>query len=513
MTEEVSSTVKTFDKTLFKKVTLGLFGLSFFERTAFFTVKYLLILVLVRDFGFGDERGALVLGAAVAAQYLLYSATGFLADKFLGLRTTLWLGICLMAPAYVVLTVFIDASMGGVVDLPTLLFPALAIQITAVVSVRLSGFNLVGRSLAEDDQRSESLYTLYYWVESLAALTATLCAGTLIPAFGWFPVFLPLVFGIVACALAVYFNRNQLRTSEMQTCGRRRSVSVGVIAIVLPITVLIILSYPPLAGIASVVFIIGLSIFIYRNRASFDAPKHKEYLLTFLIATITSVLFATAQEQQWSSLVLLADRVIDRTAFGITLHPSHFQAVVPILLVVLAPVVAAILSRGTNPPSVALRLSSLMKKISISFAFMSFCFGVLFVSTFFPGEDGRIHYAWLLAGLMLAGPAELFIYPIAFNAITANAPPKLAGTMTGIYFSCFSIAGFASGVLASLSGNTSYGQGVAEFVVNYREFLALVAIVGGTCGSLIFLFALFVRLRGVQIRRYVENRKRGLQVE
>ncbi|MEM6415662.1 MAG: MFS transporter [Pseudomonadota bacterium] len=464
---------------LFSRAAIGLFGLSFFERTAFFTLKYLLILIFVDQMGMGAEYGAIVLGAAITTQYLLYSVSGVLSDRFLGLRATLALGVLLIAPAYLALAVALDntetATDGSFIK--TVLFFTLAMQLCAVGLVRLSGFNLVKQTLSEDDPRSEKLYVLYYWVESIGALMASICAGTFVQRFGWTPVFGTLVIGMMGSAAMVHFNRHQLLMPSASVTHKNRIAIAAVSSVLLITGAFFLLSTPAAAGIAILAVAVGVVVYIYRNKESFRAPKQREFLFAFSIVTIASLLFNALQEQQWSSLVLFADRAVDRTAFGITLHPSHFQSIVPVMLVLLGPVIATLLDKRQFD-SASTRLSGLLRKLSVAFGLMTMCFVVLFASTFFTGADQKIHFTWLTIALVLAGPAELFIYPIAFNAITSNVPTKLAGTMSGIHFTCYAGAGFASGALASLAGGVPSEQGLEAVVLNYREFLGLVSSIG-----------------------------------
>ncbi|MEM6415279.1 MAG: MFS transporter [Pseudomonadota bacterium] len=465
--------------TLINRVAIGLFGLSFCERTANFTIKYLLILVFTDQIGLSDSNSALVLGAVLTANSLFYSISGAISDRLLGLRYTLLVGLLLMVPAYLSLCIVLDYTDFGTDGLivNSIFFGALAIQICSISLVRLSGFNLIKHTLPEADTRSEKLYVLYYWVESIAALMASIIAGTFIQRFGWTPIFSVLTIGMTVSGAIIFMNRHQLYipSSPSQSI---QPVTAGFAVALLIACAFVMISFPTTAGIASTLVAIGVIYFVYRNRDQFRTVKQKEYLITFTIVTIASLLFMALQEQQWSSLVLFADRVVDRAVFGFTLHPSHFQSIIPIMLVVCAPAVAALLDKRQFSDAAA-RLSALLRKLMVSYALLMVCFVVLFTSTFFTDATNKIHWSWLVIALVIAGPAELFIFPIVFNAITKNAPAKLASTMTGIHFTCYAVSGYAAGVLASLAGGVPSEQGLNAVVLNYREFLGLVGTTGG----------------------------------
>ncbi|MEO0398873.1 MAG: MFS transporter [Pseudomonadota bacterium] len=504
MTMQASTEAIKTPVPLFRNVTWAVFGLSVFERTSYFTLKFLLILVLADQMRLGDARAALVMGAAIMVNSLVYPLSGLLSDRVVGLRFTLMMGLCLITPGYLLLSFMIDFNPNGPSDVFKIssFLGTLAVTLCGIGIVRLAGFNMVRCTLPDGDHRNERLYALYYWVDTIAALLGTITAGTLAQKFGWTPVLGGLAAGMLACGIVIHFNRRQLYLPDETNIKTRRPALGIAITGSLITGAFVLLNFPTLAGLAILLMATGIAVFIYRNKHEFKSPKHREYLYAFSIVTICSVLFATVQEQQWSSLVLFADRVVDRTAFGVTLHASHFQAIGPIMLVLLTPVVAAMAGRNRLATSSG-RLSALLKKITLAFLVISMCFGVLYASTFFTNADSKVHLLWLVAALMLAGPSELFIFPAAYNAVTENAPPKLASTMSGLHFTCYAAVGYASGLLASLAGRVSLDQGLAAVVLNYRDFLFLTILIGG--GFMLFVLACAYVIKLPAIAKTLDN--------
>ena len=152
-----------------------LFATEMWERFSYYGMRALLVLYLVRQLGWQPADSSTTYKWYTSLVYLTPLLGGFVADRWLGLRSSIVLGGVLMAIGHF-----------------SMAFPTLAMLYTALAVLILgNGFfkpnisTLVGRLYREDDPRRDGAFTIFYVGINVGAALAPLICGWLRHHYGF----------------------------------------------------------------------------------------------------------------------------------------------------------------------------------------------------------------------------------------------------------------------------------------------------------------------------------------
>jgi POT family proton-dependent oligopeptide transporter len=165
------------------------------------------------------------------------------------------------------------------------------------------------------------------------------------------------------------------------------------------------------------------------------------------ILFLFSVLFWMAFEQAGSSLNLFAERYADLKIFGLDIPSGVLQFIQPGFVIVLSPVFAWIwlsLNRRHKEPSSP-------AKFSVGLVFVGLGMLLLAPAASIAQSKGiRVSVLWLIGVYFLHTVGELCLSPVGLSVVTKLAPPRIAGSMMGVWFLSIAfgnlVAGFAAGM-------------------------------------------------------------------
>ena len=146
----------------------------------------------------------------------------------------------------------------------------------------------------------------------------------------------------------------------------------------------------------------------------------RERMFVLILLTLSTVVFWALFEQGAGSMTLYADRVTDKTLFGMTLTAAQFGAANSFFIFSLAPLFALLWirlgQRGWEP--------STPVKFSLGIAQAGLGFGALVYGAQFPDQAGVVSAWWLIVAYLLHTTGELCLSPVGLSAVT-----KLAATL------------------------------------------------------------------------------------
>jgi proton-dependent oligopeptide transporter, POT family len=174
---------------------------------------------------------------------------------------------------------------------------------------------------------------------------------------------------------------------------------------------------------------------------------------------------------------LFADQLTDRVMFGWDMPASYFQAVNPLAILALAPVISALWTRIDSSP----RALSSPTKMAIGMVILGLGFVVLAIAQHRADQLGTVGPLWLIAVYIVHTIGELCISPVGLSMVTKVSPARMMGLMMGAWFCSFGVANYLAGRLESLL----QGSGVPLY-----QFL-----VGSSIGPGIVLLALVPLLK------------------
>ena len=471
-----------------------LFMSEFWERFAFYGIRWAMVLYIVAQFHGGDASGEKpaneLYGAYLALVYAGAIFGGYVADKLIGFQRSILLGAVVMSVG-----LFLLAS-------PTENMFKLGLATIIVGNGLFKPIisTLVGKLYAPGDERRDSGFTIFYMGINLGAFAAPLITQYLakkifgiedMPAYKI--VFISAGIGMLLSLVWFWFGRRQLQgiglPAPHQT-GLRNVSLVLLFGVVLGIPLfysLLTIDATLLQYILMALFVVP-AVMLFREGVV-EGGVSRDKVSAMLVIFVFNVLFWMFFEQAGSSFNFLADKIVDRdigfagffqaTAGTSDFPVSWFQSVNSVAIIALAPVLAWMwVKMGKNNPIIP-------RKFGLGLIFNGLAFLLLMValSSMVDG-NGKIPFWTLFMVYVIQSIGELCLSPIGLSMVTKLAPTRLVGLGMGGWFLSTGIGNNLSGIFAShVSGET--GMSVQSALTGY-EF-GFWSLLGG--GVLLFLLA------------------------
>ena len=461
-----------------------LFMTEFWERFAFYGIRWALVLYIVAQFhggsGTGEAPANQTYGAYLALVYAAAIFGGYVADRVIGYQRSILVGAVIMAAGL---------FMIAMPDEATFRF-GLATIIAGNGLFKPNISAMVGKLYAPADERRDSGFTLFYMGINLGAMLAPLLTGWLaghilggtpdMPAYK--VVFMASGVGMLLSLVWFWFGRRQLegigRPPEgAESLARVAMTVVGALIAIPVIWFLLSMGASSLQWILTAMFI-GLAVMLLVEGVR-DGAVSRDKTIAMLIIFAFNVLFWMFFEQAGSSFNFLADKIVNRDFGGWTFPVAWFQSVNSVAIITRAPMLAWLWGRmGRNNPSIP-------RKFGLGLVFNGLAFLLLmFALSSLVNDAGKIPFWTLFMVDVIQSVGELCLSPIGLSMTTKLAPTKLVGFAMGGWFLSTGIGNNLSGIFAGhVSGET--GMTAASALSGYTfGFWALVIP-----GALLFLIA------------------------
>ncbi|WP_109125240.1 oligopeptide:H+ symporter [Dyella sp. C11] len=495
-----------------------LFMTEFWERFAFYGMRWALALYIVAEFFHGDPAGqgfaSRTYGAYLALVYAAAVFGGYVADRIIGYQRSILVGAVVMAAG--LFMIMLPDERIFLLGLSTVIVG------NGLFKPNIS--SMVGRLYSVGDARRDRGFTLFYMGINAGALVSPLVTGWLASHFTDMPmqqnykaVFLASGVGMLVSLVWFWIGRRQLgpvgRPAPEQA-GRLRVVYVFlgcVLAIPLvffmlgggfselvaralldmgaikPTVIDGAINYEKTLPAATVrawvlgVLFVGLSALLLVEGFR-EGKVQRDRVFAMLIIFVFNVLFWMFYEQAGSSFNFLAQNIVDREMFGGWVFPvGWFQSVAPLSLVLLAPFVSLAwgwLDKRRMEPSIP-------RKFGLGLIGNALAFVVLMYALSELVDSRHLIPFWpLVMVYVLQTLGELCLSPIGLSMVTKLAPVRLVGFAMGGWFLSTGIGNNLSGIFAGhVSGET--GMTVASALSGFTFSFWLLA----GAGVLLFVIA------------------------
>ena len=439
----------------------GLYVLFFsemWERFSFYGMRALLVLYMVKAFGFNDSDAYAVYGAYGALVYASPVIGGMLADRIMGARLAVILGGVLMSLGHFTMAV----------ETPGFLYFALALICAGNGFFKANISSMVGKLYKENDPLRDSGFTIFYMGINIGAFTASVLCGYVGQTFGWHYGFgmagVGMIIGLITFIRGQkYLGNHGLppnpKALKQKLFGnlvsREKLIYLGT-ALAVPV---IALGLYRNEAVGWALNLTAIAILGYLLFVAFSSGKvARDRLILVMLLMIFHTTFWAFFEQAGSSLTLFADRNVDRSIFGWEMPASMAQAFNPFFIIALGPVFVWLWGK----------LAALKKTPSIPIKFAYGIFGVglgfyaLVFGSQFAGPDAQTGLIFLVLAYFLHTAGELFISPIGLSAVTKLSPAKVVSTVMGAWFLSISFAHHIAALIAKLTGVKGSGDTSGE---------------------------------------------------
>ncbi|HSR64546.1 MAG TPA: oligopeptide:H+ symporter [Xanthomonadaceae bacterium] len=452
-----------------------LFMTEFWERFAFYGIRWALTLYIVAEFyngsGEGEKPASLIYGAYLALVYAAAIFGGYIADRVIGYQRSILLGAAVMS-----LGLFMIAWPD-----PTVFKLGLATVITGNGLFKPNISAMVGQLYAPGDDRRDSGFTLFYMGINAGAFIAPILTGLLSnKVFGsdaipdYKVVFIASGVGMLVSLVWFWFGRRQLggigRPAEGAGGKHRVLYVLGFCVVAMPVYYFLLdIDATMLQWILSALFLALCAMILVEGFR--EGPVQRDRAIAMLLIFLFNVLFWCFFEQAGSSFNFLADKIVDRQMFGWTFPVGWFQSVNSLAIITLAPIVAWTWVRmGRMNPSIP-------RKFGLGIIFNGLAFLLLMAALSGMVVAGKIPFWTLFMVYVIQSVGELCLSPIGLSMTTKLAPVRLVGLGMGGWFLSTGIGNNLSGIFAGhVSG--AGGMTVASAHAGYTQGF-IILMVGG----------------------------------
>lgn len=462
-----------------------LFMSEFWERFAFYGIRWALVLYIVAQFYDGNQSGQadanLTYGSYLALVYAGAIFGGYIADKIIGYQRSILIGAAFMAAGLFMI----------MMPDPVLFKLGLATIIVGNGLFKPNISTMVGKLYSITDERRDSGFTIFYMGINMGAFIAPIITGWLAtslfgtdaqPAYQY--VFGASGVGMLISLVWFYFGRRQLQNvgrPPAEAPGRERVayVSIGALCVIPLIYALLTLGAETLQYVLTTLFV-GLATMLMIEGIRVGAVA-RDRTIAMLIIFAFNILFWMFYEQAGNSFTFLANQIVNRNLGGFIFPTAWFQSVPALAVIMLAPVVAWLwvwmAKRNLNP--------SIPRKFGLGLLFNGLAFLLLmFALTSLVSDEGKIPFWTMVTVYIVQVIGELCLSPIGLSMVTKLAPVRLVGLGMGGWFLSTGIGNNLSGIFAgAVSGET--GMTTTSALSGYT--FGFWALVGS--GVLLFLIA------------------------
>ncbi len=448
-----------------------LFLIEMWERFGYYGMTAVVVLFMVQQLGYTDDRANLTFGAFAALAYTVPSIGGWIGDKILGSRRTMVLGALILALGYIGLSI---------PNHPEMLFPALAVVAVGGGIFKANPANMISKLYEGDSAKIDSAFTMYYMAVNIGATASQLATPLIAIKIGWHAAFAVCAGGLVIGILNYFMMRRHLQhvgsAPDFQplNVGRLVVVLIGIVAGIALVS-FIIQNRTVARATVFLGFLTMLAIFGVMGRKG--SERERTGLISVLILTGLGMLFFIFYQQMSTSLTLFSLRNVNLNLFGYEVPAGQVQALNPIWIFILSPGLAWLYTRLGKGEGGDFHIST---KFAMGFAVLALGFFIYGFSGHFA-EAGKVSFWFMITGYAFQSLGELLISGLGLAMVARYVGPSLRGFIMGVWFLATGISQYLGSYVAtyaSVPQNLTNPVDTLPLYTNLFVKLGIVAVIG-----------------------------------
>ena len=374
-----------------------LFLTEMWEQFSYYGMRALLVYYMTKQLAVGQQKASFIYGIYTALAYFTPIFGGMIADRWLGKRRAVIIGGSIMAAGHFMMT------------FEPLFYPALATIAIGNGLFLPSLPSQINDLYRPDDPRRGWAYNVYYVGINIGGFMAPLVCGTLGEFYGWHWGFGAAGVGMLT-GLLIYV----LGAKHLPHQGRVARQAA-----------------PPAAS----------------------ARSHRSTLVLLFAIGLAVTAFRGAYEQVGNTVALWADVGIDRTTSLMIIPMTWFQAMNPLLVMVITPLLLAHWRRRAD----AKRMQTSMQKMAIGALIVAAAYLLLAIVAS-VADPSRASWAWLVLFFVVFTLGELYILPTGLGLFARLAPVGFGATTMAAWFLAIFSGSLTAGLVGTLWSSTTHAR-------------------------------------------------------
>lgn len=369
------------------------------QRFAFWGIGNLLVLFLIQQHQFSDERATHLYGLFSGVAFALPMLGGYIADR------TSYRGGVIFGCLSTAVGCFLMATGSTTLLYVALLFAALGASVFTP-----SVYTILGHIYHGQSDLREGGFTIYYSSVNIGVFLATFVLGALGHANLWSWAFI-LAGGVQITGLLVFLKIMRGPAFAQMHFKQRTSATE-------------------------------------EKKAPLD-KKERQRIVVICILSLVSILFWMSYNQGWSSMSIFALRFTELNIGTFNMPASWLLSLESLYLVILAFPLAwlyrSLAKRNLNPsPSL---------KTVYSLVAMGLCFYLMKVGAkHIPpsAQEAAVSPFYLIGAYAFMALGEMLLAPIGLSMVTRLSPRRYTAFLVGAWYLCVGVAFYAGGLIAGL---------------------------------------------------------------
>lgn len=414
-----------------------LFLTEFWERFSYYGMRAILLFYMY----YSIEKGGLGINQTTAASIMsIYGALvymtgvigGYVSDRLLGPRRTVFWGGVLIMFGHIVLS--LPIGKGG-------LFGSIVLITIGTGLLKPNVSDMVGTLYTEDDPRRDSGFSIYYMGINLGSLIAPLLVNWASGEWNFHVGFSFAAIGMFIGLIVYWYDgKKYLPESGLKAPDpisdkeRSKVVSRLVYALIAIAIIIVIMFFTKTLTVDNVINVISalgilipIAYFVAMLRSKKVSKIERSRVWAYIPLFIAAVVFWAITEQGSVVMALLVAEQTQLNFGGWVLQPGWFQSLNPLFIIIYTPIFAWMwIKLGKRQPSSP-------TKFFLGLLFTAASYFLLIIPLASVG-DGLISPLWLVGQWGLIEIGEMLISPVGLSATTKLAPKAFSSQMMSMWF-------------------------------------------------------------------------------
>lgn len=448
----------------------GLYLLGFAEawdRISYYGIQAILVLYLTEKYLFTDYHAYALFGIYSALGFATPVLGGYIADRYLGLRESIVLGMIFIIAGNVIL----------LTHSPSLFFIGLAFLVLGIGLFKGNAATQLGLCYKTREALRGSGFSLFYVAMNSGSIIGPILFGLSGIAVGCHLAFIAsgsgmLIAAFLYCLHYRYFSQNsEPATKNMPLLKQIAAVSALLVIVFL---FFVILEYPSVFSYVTE-FLAFMLVVIFACLLKKSSMQERQGILVFIAFCIFTIIASAGEMQTGSSMLVFIHLQIDHDIMGHKIPSSFFASLEPMAVIGLAFFFSTLLKYlGYKKHSIAppYMVASGVLLTGFSFLLLSLSASASKINGF-----NVPLYLLVLANIVM-GAGELCAVPIVMSTIESLAPKHLKAFFMGIFFMAFAFSGYFAGLMAMI-GDTLLHSATLKLTntIYYRDFFGVIGLI------------------------------------